>query len=143
MTLKTVYLQFQKSTLDLTADEIIAAKTTISDKTDNVKEMVAAGADINDKGYIEVRTEGGFNLDPTTDYNESNKDIYTGGNYGTTVSENTKPVGDKYTDKVFGESTTTIESELLPGSTTDPNFFPVQQPKSVKKSAEPKFQERL
>ena len=111
--------KIKADTLDLTADEIIAAKTTISDKTDNVKEMVAAGADIDDKGYIEVRTEGGFNLDPTTDYNESNKDIYTGGNYGTTVSENTKPVGDKYTDKVFGESTTTIESELLPGSTTE------------------------
>ena len=111
--------KIKADTLDLTADEIIAAKTTISDKTDNVKEMVAAGADIDDKGYIEVRTEGGFNLDPTTDYNESNKDIYTGGNYGTTVSENTKPVGDKYPDKVFGESTTTIESELLPGSTTE------------------------
>lgn len=111
--------KIKADTLDLTADEIIAAKTTISDKTDNVKEMVAAGADIDDKGYIEVRTEGGFNLDPTTDYNESNKDIYTGGNYGTTVSENTKPVGDKYTDKVFGESTTTVESELLPGSTTE------------------------
>lgn len=111
--------KIKADTLDLTADEIIAAKTTISDKTDNVKEMVAAGADIDDKGYIEIRTEGGFNLDPTTDYNENNSDIYTGGNFGTTVTEETKPVGDKYTDKVFGESTTTVESELLPGSTTE------------------------
>lgn len=111
--------KIKADTLDIVADEILAAKTTISDKTDNVKEMVAAGADIDDKGYIEIRTEGGFNLDPTTDYNENNSDIYTGGNYGTTVSENTKPVGDKYTDKVFGESTTTVESELLPGSTTE------------------------
>ena len=111
--------KIKADTLDLTADEIIAAKTTISDKTDNVKEMVAAGADIDDKGYIEVRTEGGFNLDPTTDYNENNSDIYTGGNFGTTVTEETKPVGDKYPDKVFGESTTTVESELLPGSTTE------------------------
>ena len=111
--------KIKADTLDLTADEIIAAKTTISDKTDNVKEMVAAGADIDDKGYIEIRTEGGFNLDPTTDYNENNSGIYTGGNFGTTVTEETKPVGDKYTDKVFGESTTTVESELLPGSTTE------------------------
>ncbi len=111
--------KIKADTLDLTADEIIAAKTTISDKTDNVKEMVAAGADIDDKGYIEVRTEGGFNLDPTTDYNESNKDIYTGGNYGTTVSENTKPVGDEYSKETLGESTSRVESELLPGSTTE------------------------
>ena len=110
--------KIKADTLDLTADEIIAAKTTISDKTDNVKEMVAAGADIDDKGYIEVRTEGGFNLDPTTDYNENNSGIYTGGNFGTTVTEETKPVGDKYTDKVFGESTTTVESELVNSTTT-------------------------
>ena len=111
--------KIKADTLDLTADEIIAAKTTISDKTDNVKEMVAAGADIDDKGYIEIRTEGGFNLDPTTDYNESNKDIYTGGNYGTTVSEETKPVGDEYSKETLGESTSRVESELLPGSTTE------------------------
>ena len=111
--------KIKADTLDIVADEILAAKTTISDKTDNVKEMVAAGADIDDKGYIEIRTEGGFNLDPTTDYNENNSDIYTGGNFGTTVTEETKPVGDKYPDKVFGESTTTVESELLPGSTTE------------------------
>lgn len=110
--------KIKADTLDLTADEIIAAKTTISDKTDNVKEMVAAGADIDDKGYIEVRTEGGFNLDPTTDYNESNKDIYTGGNYGTTVSENTKPVGGQYDKETIGSSTSTVESELVNSTTT-------------------------
>ena len=110
--------KIKADTLDLTADEIIAAKTTISDKTDNVKEMVAAGADIDDKGYIEIRTEGGFNLDPTTDYNESNKDIYTGGNYGTTVSENTKPVGGQYDKETIGSSTSTVESELVNSTTT-------------------------
>ena len=110
--------KIKADTLDLTADEIIAAKTTISDKTDNVKEMVAAGADIDDKGYIEVRTEGGFNLDPTTDYNESNKDIYTGGNYGTTVSENTKPVGGQYDKEKIGSSTSTVEYELVNYTTT-------------------------
>lgn len=111
--------KIKADTLDIVADEILAAKTTISEATDNISEMVAAGADIDDKGYIEIRTEGGFNLDPTTDYNENNSGIYTGGNFGTTVTEETKPVGDKYTDKVFGESTTTVESELLPGSTTE------------------------
>ena len=110
--------KIKADTLDIVADEILAAKTTISETTDNISEMVAAGADIDDKGYIEIRTEGGFNLDPTTDYNENNSGIYTGGNFGTTVTEETKPVGDEYSKETIGNSTSTVESELVGSDTT-------------------------
>ncbi len=110
--------KIKADTLDLTANKILKADTTISAETDNVGAMVEAGADIDNKGYIEVRTDGGFNLDATTDYNEGNEGIYTGGNYGTTVSDPIKEnVGDQYTEKeIIGDTDIQIEEELVDSS---------------------------
>lgn len=109
--------KIKADTLDIKANKILKADTTISKDTDNVGAMVEAGADIDNKGYIEVRTDGGFNLDATTDYNEGNKDIYTGGNYGTTIDESTVPVGDKYDKVTDVDKTTTVEKELIKSET--------------------------
>ena len=109
--------KIKADTLDLTANKILKADTTISKDTDNVGAMVEAGADIDNKGYIEVRTDGGFNLDATKDYNDGNKDIYTGGNYGTTIDESTVAVGDEYDKVTDVDKNTTIEEELIKSET--------------------------
>lgn len=111
--------KIKADTLDIIADNILAAKTTISADKDNVSGLVENGVDMDSKGYIEVKTDGGFNLDATTDYNNGNKDIYTGGNYGTTVNENTVAKGDAYS-KVTDTDVTkeTVSNSEKIGSTT-------------------------
>ncbi len=109
--------KIKADTLDLTADTIIKADTTISADTDNVAAMVAAGADLDDKGYIEVRTDGGFNLDPTTTYSSTNSSIYTGGNYGTTTSTDTVASGDAYSRVTNVDTDVQTKTELISSET--------------------------
>lgn len=110
--------KIKADTLNITADTILKADTTISADTDNVSALTEAGVDLDDKGYIEVRTDGGFNLDATTDYNSNNSSIYTGGNYGTTTSSDTVATGDTYDVVTDTQTEVTTSSELISSETT-------------------------
>ena len=111
--------KIKADTLNLTADNILAAKTTINSSKDNVDGLDKANVDYDSKAYIEIKTDGGFNLDATTDYNAGNKDMYTGGNYGTTTSSSTAEVGDRYTKEEKDVKTdVTKNSEKVDSKTT-------------------------
>lgn len=104
--------KIKADTLNLTADTIIAGTTTISSDTDNVSGLDEAGVSYDSKAYIEVRTDGGFNLDPTTTYSDSNSSIYTGGDYGNVVTGTTTTLGDEYTESTSSSEVTT-STELV------------------------------
>lgn len=116
---KLAISKIKADTLNLTADKILAAKTTINSSMDNVDGLDKANVDYDSKAYIEIKTDGGFNLDATTDYNAGNKDMYTGGNYGTTTSSSTAAVGDRYTKEEKDVKTdVTKNSEKVDSKTT-------------------------
>ncbi len=117
---KLAISKIKADTLNLTADKILAANTTIDSSKDNVDGLDKAGVKYDSKAYIEIKTDGGFNLDATTDYNAGNKDMYTGGNYGTTTSSSTAAVGDKYTKEEKDVKTdVTKNSEKVDSKTTE------------------------
>ncbi len=109
--------KIKSDTLNITANEILAGETKISTETDNVSGLAEAGVSMDSKGYIEVRTDGGFNLDTSTTYDSTGKVGYTGGNYGSTTETSDKEaVGDQYDVTVEGE--TVKNSELVDSKTS-------------------------
>ena len=87
--------KIKADTLNLTANTILASATTISSSNDNIAKLNENNVSTNAKAYIEIKTDGGFNLDPTTVYNDGNSNIYTGGDYGSTTT-NKVNVGSQY-----------------------------------------------
>ena len=65
--------KIKADTLDITADKVLKGDTTITAANDNVSGLVADNVSLDSKGYIEVKTEGGFNLDKSTKYGDSDR----------------------------------------------------------------------
>lgn len=72
--------------------------------------MVDAGADVDNKGYIEVRTEGGFNLDPSTTYENTNGVKYDE-NYNKVVTDS--DIAHNLRDEVSTQDKVTYDKELV------------------------------
>ena len=111
--------KIKADTLNLTADNILSSATTISTATDNIDKLAENNVSTAAKAYIEVAKDGGFNLDPTTVYNDTNSGIYTGGDYGSTATNKTN-LGLQYSTSdtqvvAEVENSTLISSNIVKG----------------------------
>lgn len=110
--------KIKADTLDLGADNILAAKTTISTAVDNINGengLAASGTNLDGKGYIEVKTDGGFNLDKSTTYNNTGSVKYNN-NYNKVVTDSNTTHSDR--DVVTSKDNVTY-GEVLVSSKID------------------------
>lgn len=105
--------KIKADTLDLIADNILAAKTTISAATDNINGedgLAASGTNLDGKGYIEVKTDGGFNLDKSTTYDSTGSVKYND-NYNKVITDTNTTHSDR--DVVTSKDNVTYGEKLV------------------------------